>query len=423
MSFTSCLEGTRWSDVHTATACAFLAGTAMFTADFALALRLQTEGSGGAAVAAVIICATLPLVLLAPAAGRMADRFDSRILMAASGALQTASILAMAFTSDLLGLLGLVVLNATGTAVLQPAVGALTPLMATRADLPRALAFTSTGTLLGAAAGPAAAGLVVGAHGAGAALLGAAACAALRSLLCLDIRTRRGGIRREAEVRTARVSWSLRSDKLLLVMALGLGAVLTALCAVNVLSVFLIRETYGATESAYGLVRASWTVAMIAGAWIAAAIVRRMARDSQLAWLHFISLAGVGLTVLAQGLPWSTVLIVAALNLFGGLFNAGQNAALQNAVARRVAESLRGRANAAVGACVNAGQLLGFLLGGALSTLLDVPAAFMLVGGFALAIVLVCAPVVLRVLRNEDSVGVEADLGGPHRRPDALART
>ena len=85
MSFTSFADGTRWSDIHAAAACAFLAGTAMFTADFALILELQSTGLGGAAVATLIICGTLPMVLLAPITGRMADRFDSRTLMAASG--------------------------------------------------------------------------------------------------------------------------------------------------------------------------------------------------------------------------------------------------------------------------------------------------------------------------------------------------
>src|SRR5919106_6136322 len=112
MSFTSFLDGTRWSDVNTAAVCAFLAGTAMFTADFALTLQLQTEGYGGFAIAALIISATLPLVLLAPLTGRMADRFDSRALMAISGLVQTAAIVTMAFTDNLYALYALVMVNA-----------------------------------------------------------------------------------------------------------------------------------------------------------------------------------------------------------------------------------------------------------------------------------------------------------------------
>ncbi|THV41887.1 MFS transporter [Glycomyces buryatensis] len=411
MSFTSFLDGTRWSDIHTTAVCAFLAGTAMFTADFALLLRLQTAGHGGIAVASLIICATLPLVVLAPITGRLADRFDSRTLMVLSGVLQAGAIAAMAFTDDLFALLGLVVLNACGTALLQPTVGALTPLMATEADLPRAVAFVSSGNLLGMAAGPAAAGFIIGAHGVGAALAISAGCAALRALLCCDIRTRRGGTRRERvdRHRSPTAAWRLRDDRMLLTMVLGLSSVLAALCAVNVLSVFLVREVYDASESTFGLVRACWTVGMAGGAWIAAAVIARLKRDSQLAGMQMICLAGIGVVAFMQGIPLFTVFLLVPLNLFGGLFNAGENAALANAEARRVPEALRGQANAGVSAPLNAAQLIGFFLGGAMSTVLDVQLSFVLVGLISIAIAAACVPAIRRAARAEPRDGVPAD--------------
>ncbi|WP_051704660.1 MFS transporter [Glycomyces sp. NRRL B-16210] len=398
MSFTSFLDGTRWSDVYTAATCAFLAGTAMFTADFTLTLKLQTEGYGGFAIAALIICATLPLVVLAPITGRMADRFDSRALMAHSGLLQAASIVAMVFTDNLYALFALVILNACGTAMLQPVVGALVPAMSRPEDLPRAVALVQTGTLAGLAAGPAAAGFIIGAHGAGAALMVAAACAIARVLLCCDIRTRRGGVRRAAVVHggTKAAGWRLSGDKLLGAMVLGLSAVIAAMCAVNVLSVFLVREVYDASEGVYGLIRACWTVGMVAGAWIAAAVIRRLERDVQLAWMLMACLAGVGLVCFGQGLPLFTVLLLVPINLIGGLFNAGENSAIGIALARRVPEAFRGRANAAVNGRVNAAQLIGFLLGGAMSTFIDVQVAFMAVGLVSIGIVLACLPLIRR---------------------------
>jgi MFS family permease len=403
MSFTSFLDGTRWSDVYTAATCAFLAGTAMFTADFALTLQLQSEGFGGFAIAALIICATLPLVVLAPFTGRMADRFDSRALMAVSGLVQTAAIVAMAFTDNLYALYGLVIVNAAGTAVLQPVVSALVPAMTRREDLPHAVALVQTGTLIGLAAGPAAAGFLIGANGVGAALLLAAACAMTRALLCCDIRTRRGGVRRELAVHKAAkgTGWRLGGDRLLTAMVLGLSAVIAAMCAVNVLSVFLVREVYGATESMYGLIKACWTIGMVGGAWIAAAVIRRLDRDVQLAWMLMACLAGVGLVCFGQGMPLFTVLLLVPLNLIGGIFNAGENSALGIAVARRVPEAFRGRANAAVGGRVNAAQLIGFLLGGGLSVVMDVQAAFAAVGLVSIAIVLVCLPVIRRAAQED----------------------
>ncbi|MDA1361331.1 MFS transporter [Glycomyces luteolus] len=418
MSFTSFLDGTRWSDVQTAALCAFLAGTAMFTADFALTLQLQSEGYGGFAIAALIICATLPLVLLAPLTGRMADRFDSRALMALSGLVQTAAIVAMAFTGNLYGLYGLVIVNAAGTAVLQPVVSALVPAMVRNEDLPRAVALVQTGSLVGLAAGPAVAGFLIGANGVGAALMLAAACALARVLLCCDIRTRRGGVRREAAVSGGKAAapWKLGGDRLLAVVVTAFCAVIGALCAVNVLSVFLIREVYDATESMYGLIKACWTAGMVVGAWIAAAVIRRLDRDVQLAWMVMACLAGVGLVCFGQGVPLFTVLLMVPLNLLGGIFNAGENAALGIAVARRVPEAFRGRANAAVSGRLSAAQLIGFLLGGAMSTVMDVQVAFIAVGLVSIAIVLACLPAIRRAGRDE-----EAGLPAPAPEPELAA--
>lgn len=411
MSFTSFADGTRWSDVYTAAACALLSGTAMFTADFTLTLKLQTEGYGGFAVAAIIICATLPLVLLAPLTGRLADRFDSRALMVQSGLLQTASIVAMIFTDNLYALFALVILNACGTAVLQPVVGALVPSMAKPEDLPRAAAFVQTGTLAGLAAGPAVAGFVIAANGAGAALLLAAACAFARVLLCCDIRTRRGGIRREiaAQGRAEAASWRLGGDRILSAMVLGVSAVIAAMCAVNVLTVFLVREVYEASEGVYGVVRALWTVGMVAGAWIAAAVIRRLGRDVQLAWMLMACLAGIGLVCFGQGLPLFTVLLLVPLNLIGGVFNAGVNSALGIAIARRVPGAFLGRANATVNGRINGAQLLGFLLGGAMSTFMNVQVAFMAVGLVSIAIVLACLPVIRRAAADEEAKAARSE--------------
>ncbi len=405
MSFTSSFEGTRWPDVHAAAACSFLGGTAMFTADFALILHLQTTGLGGAAVATLIICATLPLVLLAPLTGRMADRFDSRALMAGGGLLQAAAITGMVLTDHLPALLGLVILNAGGTALLVPTITALIPVIATDADLPRAIAMVQTGSLIGMAAGPATAGFIVAAHGTDTALAVAACGALLRAVLCTDIRTRRGGIRRETATAqdTERPTWRLRGDRLLTTMVIGLGSVIACLCAVNVLEVFLVREVYGASESTYGLVNASWTAGMAVGAWVAAAVIGRIGpgRDPLLAWMLMGCLTMTGAVCIAFGMPLPFVGMLVPLYLIGGVLNAVQNSTMQVSVARRVPERFRGRAGAKVNGVINGATLIGFVLGGVLSSFLPTRTAFIVIGLATIAIVVCCIPMVRRGTREE----------------------
>ncbi|GAB3220382.1 hypothetical protein GCM10027447_04720 [Glycomyces halotolerans] len=430
MSFTTSVDGTRWTDVHAAAACAFLTGTAMFTADFTLVLHLQSSGFGGPAVAALIICATLPMVLLAPLTGRMADRFDSRTLMAGSGLLQAAAIATMTAADELVALLALVVVNAAGNALLRPTVGALVPLIATAADLPRAIASVQTGTLLGMTAGPAAAGFIVAAGGTDTALVVGACAAAAAALLCFDIRTRRGGIRRDLTARhdTAQPPWRLRGDRLLSTMVIGAAAVIACLCAVNVLEVFLVRGVYGASESLYGLVNATWTAGMAAGAWIAAAAIGRFKRDGDLAWMLLACLAATGVLVTVFSLPLPAAGLLVPLYLIGGVLNASQNSVMQISLARRVPERFRGRAGARVNGLLNAATLIGFVLGGALSTVLDTRPSFLAIGLATIAIVAACVPMVRRGVRDDEpepaaSSGVGADLGRLDRGPDALARS
>jgi MFS family permease len=403
MSFRSFGEGTYRPDLHAAAACALLGGTAMFTASFTLVLGLQTAGHGGIAVAALIFCATLPLVVLAPITGRMADRFDSRALMAGSGLVQATAIFAMIHTDDVAALLALAAVNASGTALLSPTISALIPAIASDADLPHAVALVQTGALVGMTLGPAIAGFVVASRGPSTALAIAAALALLRVALCLDIRTRRGGVRRtrDASGTAPKPAWRLRSDRLLLTMVVALAAVLTCLGAVNVLEVFLVREVYGASESTYGLVNATWTAGMALGAWVAAAAIARLRNDGGMGWLLLATVATVGALNLLFAAPLVTVLALVPLYLAGGVCNAFLNAIMQVAVARRVPERFRGRAGARVGGITNAAMLAGFTLGGVLSTVLSTQQSFFVIGLGTLALVACCTPFVRRAVRGE----------------------
>lgn len=403
MSFTSFLEGTRWTDVYAAAACSFLTGTAMFTAEFTLALRLQTDGHGGIAVASVIICAILPLVVLAPLTGRMADRFDSRILLLGAGAFQAAAISAMPFTDAVPALLALAFATSSANALIRPTISALVPNMTTEDDLPRAVAMIQTGLLIGMAAGPASAGFVIAHHGSGTALIAAACGAGLAALLACDIRTRRGGVRAtEPEHRESRRQpWTLRADRLLLVMVIGTGAAVAALAAINVLEVFLVRETYGASESTYGLINACWTCGMAAGAWVAAAVFRRVTDAGTVAWILMGCLGLTGAVVMAMGAPLPTVALLVPLYLLGGVLNATENSSMQISVARRVPERYRGRASARINGLVNGASLIGLAIGGVLETAVDVRTAFIAAGLATIAVVSACVPMLRRGVRTE----------------------
>ncbi len=79
MSFTS--VESRWPDVWLAATAEASRSAATSSPPPRWRWPCRPAGAGGLAVSGLLIAATLPLVLLAPLAGRLADRVDSRTLL------------------------------------------------------------------------------------------------------------------------------------------------------------------------------------------------------------------------------------------------------------------------------------------------------------------------------------------------------
>lgn len=127
--------------------------------------RVAGPPEGARAVAVTYKAAVLPLVVLAPLTGRLADRVDSRTLLVGAGAGQAAICVALAYADGTALTIVLVALLACGLAVTQPTLAALLPEMVRPDDLPRATAVNQTAGSVGVLVGPALAGLLVGRFG------------------------------------------------------------------------------------------------------------------------------------------------------------------------------------------------------------------------------------------------------------------
>jgi MFS family permease len=387
MSFTS--ADSRWSDVYLATAARGISTCGDFLAATALVLALQSAGAGGMAVSGLLVAATLPLVLLAPLTGRLADRVDSRTLLVGAGLAQAASCAALAYAEHPALIIALAALLACGLAVTQPTLAALVPAMVRRADLARAGALNQTAGTLGALAGPALAGLLVGQFGVRPPLLLDAVSYLAIVAAGLLLRTRRGGARPATPApadapapapdladppapATARASadapapaWRLRQDPLLVAMVVTLAGVIGGVGAINVIEVFFIRETLGSSTTMYGVVTGAWTAGVLVGAWIFARLARRWADDGTLVLATLAMLGGCCLMVLASAAVPAAQLLV-PLWLIGGLCNGGDNVLNAVVLAHRVPPAARGRAFATLGAAVQGASMLGYLAGGVL---------------------------------------------------------
>lgn len=303
-------------------------------------------------------------MVLAPLTGRLVDRVDSRILLVSVGLAQAACCALMAFVNHPAALIGLVATLAAGLAVTQPTFGALLPEMAGRENLPRATAIGQTATAVGMLAGPALAGVLVGQYGLRVPLLLDAGTYLAIALAGLLVRTRRNAraTREHERPAASTVRWRLRRDPLLGSVVVLIGTVVGAVSLVNVVDVFFIRTTLGASTTSYGLLATVWTGAMLVGSWL----VARRAGDDGALGLTMVGLLGTSCVLLAAAGRVPAVGWLIPLWIAGGLTNGGENTVAGVLLGRRAPAEQRGRAFATAGAVIHATSLVGFVLGGAL---------------------------------------------------------
>jgi MFS family permease len=423
MSFITRLQRSSWTDVYLASGARAVSSCGDFLAATALVLELQQRGAGGLAVAAVLIAAAAPPVLLVRWTGRLVDRADSRLLLVATGLAQAAACVALAFASGPTEIIALVAVLAAGLAVTQPCLSALLPSMVPADDLPKAMALSQTAGSLGMMLAPALGGLLVGRFGLRVPLLADAGSYLAIAAAGRLIRTRRGvtprragRTRREASPRTrdgarsqagprARDGWGLRRDPLVRAAVVLVGAVVVAASLVNVAEVFFIRSTLHSTASVYGLMDSVWVSASIAGGWW---VARRRPSDPGVARLLLGSLAltclGVALMATVPAAGW-----LAPVSVLGGLGNGGVNVAAAVLLGRRVPAAMRGRAFAVFGAVANGANVAGLLLGGLLLAVVPVRAAIAAAGLGGLAATAAFALPVLRAIAREQAAAREPD--------------
>lgn len=400
MSFTS--EESRWSDVYVATGARGVSVCGDFLAATALALALQSAGAGGVAVAGLMIAAALPLVVLAPVAGRLADRVDSRTLLIAVGLAQAAVCAALAYAQRPALIIVLAALLSSGLAVTQPTLAALLPDMVRPADLPRAAALNQTAGAVGMLVAPALAGLLVGQFGVRLPLLLDAASFFALVAAGLLLRTRRGGHRSvpAGAAAPSPVRWRLRQDRLVLASVVAVAATIAGVGAISVIDVFFVRETLRAGTTTYGLVGAAWTGGLLVGAWLLARPVRR-ARDDGALVRGLLVVLGVTCLVVIAGAGAPSAAWLMPLWLLGGVFNGGLNVLSTLIMARRVPSAVRGYAFAIQNATWQGAAMFGFLVGGVLLERFPPRPLVAFCGLAGLLVVLVLVVPVWRTVREE----------------------
>ncbi len=379
-----------------------------------LTLRVYSSGRGPWSITILLLCATIPVVVLAPVAGRLVDTIPFRTLASVAAVWQAACCVALAFADPLWLVYALVVVLQLGQVVANPAWIALVPEIAEPDEVGQAMGASQSLSTLAAVAAPALAGVLAGVFGYGAPLLIDAATFAGLAAAALAIRaTRRHAPPGETEPAEQPAAFSLRGDAILWPLVLGVCALVLVGESTNVVEVFLLRGTLGAGTVVFGLVAAVLAVGVVAGSLFAGRNAPDGVRAVRTAVAALVLAVMLGVAGLAP-----VVVVFAAAWAIVGVANGIANVDATTLLLGRTPDFCRGRVLATVNGMVRGSSLAAMLLGGLGGTLLGPRATFVAAG----ALMAVAALALLVRLTRTLSAGSARSAAAPSAPPSEAGR-
>jgi MFS family permease len=361
-----------------------------------LALHIEASTGSPLAVSAFFLALFGPVVAFGGIAGRLADRVENSRLLWAVSLGQAVVVAAMVLGTDsLASILVLSFALGIGNALAQPAEFALVPAAAGPRHVAQVNGLVETARYVGMTVGPllggvlAAAGLLEVALAADAATFAAVALAAR---LLHARRDPRAADRVDGDNGRARDGLAfLRADRVLRVTLGGAVASLLFFSITIAAEVFFVMDVLHASEAMFGVLFASWTIGMVAGA---VGIAPRVAPGAvAAAALAAVAVQGVGIaSAAAGGVLWAAF---AGFTL-GGVAHGVKNVLLRTLIHDRVPDALRGRSFALYNAARNGAELGALGAGGVLIGVIGAQPALLLAGAVPLAIGLVSLLVLIR---------------------------
>ena len=313
----------------------------------ALAWFVVDQTRSPIAVGVLAFCRFIPFTLFGLVAGVLADRFDNRRLVmttqaSAMGVSITLAVLALTDAAQLWHIYLLAALGGTATVFDAPGRHALTFQMVGREELPNAVALNATLFNASRIVGPALAGVLIAAVGAGAcfglnAVSFLAVLAALGLMRPEELHAVDRGETRPTMLRGIREGLAYAARTRVVWVVLVITTVLSTIgFNFNVLVPVLARETLDAGPQVCGALSAAFGAGALAGALLTATIGRA-------SWKGLLAgTAGFGVSVLVLA-PLTTVAAAGALLFVAGVCFILWNSNTQTILQLTAPDHLRGR--------------------------------------------------------------------------------
>jgi MFS family permease len=362
-----------------------LAGRAVSTfgdgvALVALTLRLQGDGGRPYEVALLLAAGVIPQLLLARPVGRMVDAHDSRRLLVAGGLAEVAATVPLVVLHSVAAIVLLVAVLGAAASVTGATWSALIPRVVGDDHLAEAVSAQQSLNVLALVGAPAAGGLLAGAFGSSVPVAVDAATFVVVTVAAALVRTRRAPDGADGSARARGGFAILRADRVLAPLLAGVALVVLLVGMVDVVLVYLVRDTLAAGGVWYGAVEASWMAGMVAGS-LGAGRVRSQPGQVR-ATVAGAALACAGVAGFAVA---PTVAVLLPLSVLGGVGNGYAGACVSTLLMVRTPDSARGRVSAAAGAIFGAAQGASLLIGGAVVLVLSARELYAIAGLLGLA--------------------------------------
>jgi len=368
----------------------------------ALAVLVFDQTGSPLATAALFLGTQFLPALFVPAIVSRLEVFHPRSSLPTLYAGEAVAFVALAALADGFALVAVVAIAAVDGAMAGSA-RALTRATAGAVLSPAALlregnAILNFGFTIGAALGPALGGLLVAGAGVQVALLADAASFLIVAFLLAGIR-RLPRPELEAAGWVQRLRNGLRYTRERPVVGMLLGAETAAfvfLAAVIPIEVVFAKETLDAGDAGYGALLASWGAGMVLGSMLFAAVRRRSLR-----LLLLVSTIATGASYAATGLA-PTLLLACLAFVVGGAGNGIHWVALISALQELSRPAMHARVIALLESGTSAMLGVGFLLGGALTSLSSTRATFVVAGVGVLTVLAIVVGLARRVAWEPD---------------------
>jgi MFS family permease len=384
---------TPWRKLYVLSIAAAISWLGSGLTSFAVILR-DKDVIGPTGVSLYLLAFGAPSILLAPLSGWLADRFSSRQVLLPSvfvmglGSLSLAANLPIWWTP-----LALLLTASAGT-IVGAAWQAAEVSVTAPEDVPQVTGLMQSTAAMGMLFAPALGGILVSTAGYFWPFVIDAVSFWILGLVFLSVGINRKYTPHEAgeKVKALDGIKFVFGDRLIRSLVILVAVLVVALGSFNVGEVFLVKDELHASDLIYGIVGAVFAGGSILGSVLTAAIKVPVNKH---AFATVLGMTTISLAILAMSFVGHWWMIM-PLALITGLGNAVlNNYAISIVMTRSPSEAL-GRVNAAIGAVVQTGSVLGIVISGIAIAALNVRPVLLIGGALSLGILAILAPEVLR---------------------------